>query len=148
MSYQEKKSIVNLISSLLISAIYAIIIYQKHVAGQFDLLNDYVAWGKVFLVFIGISAAAKIIINIIFNIINAIATRTEDLPITDERDKLIELKSGRNAYIVFVIGFALSFASLAIGFSPAEMFICLFAFGALAEIIDSTSQIYHYRKGV
>ena len=43
----------------------------------------------IFLIYIGASIVVRIIIQIIFHIINAIATREEKVPVTDERDKLI-----------------------------------------------------------
>ena len=65
MTYQEKKSVVNIISALLITGIYALIVYQRHLAGRFDLTQDYSKWGTIFLIFIGVSIVARIIIYII-----------------------------------------------------------------------------------
>ena len=148
MSYQEKKNIVNIISAILITGIYAYIIYQRHLDGRLNLMDDYSSWGYIFLIFIIISIVARIILYIIFHIINAIATRDEDIPITDERDKLIVLKATRNSYWTFSAGFALSVVSMSIGMTPVFLFIAFFASGFLAEIIDNVSQIYYYRKGI
>ena len=97
MSYQEKQNIVNIFSGLLVTIIYALMVYQRHQQGQFDLTDDFQSWGLVFLIFIGISVAVRIIIQIIFHIINAIATREEKVPVEDERDQLIKLKATRNS---------------------------------------------------
>jgi hypothetical protein len=148
MTYQEKKSIVNIISSLLIIIIYALIIYQRHQLGRFDLTVDYSKWGIIFLVFVGVSIVARIIIYIIFHIINAIVTREEDIPVTDERDKIIELKATRNAYRAFSIGFVLSVISLAIGMPVYGIIIAFFVCCVLGEIVENSSQIYYYRKGI
>ena len=72
MSYQEKQNIVNIFSGLLVTIIYALMVYQRHQQGQFDLTEDFRSWGRIFLVFIGISVVVRIIIQIIFHIINAI----------------------------------------------------------------------------
>lgn len=148
MTYQEKKNIVNIISALLISGIYALIVFQRHQAGRFDLTQDYHKWGIIFLVFIGVSIAARIVIYIIFHIVNAIATREEDIPVTDERDKLVELKGTRNFHYTFSIGFALAFISLALGTTPVFLFIAFFACCLLGDIVSNISQIYYYRKGI
>ena len=66
MSYQEKQNIVNILSGLLITVIYAIIIYQRQLQGRFDLTEDFSKWGVLFLIFIGVSVVARIIIQIIF----------------------------------------------------------------------------------
>jgi hypothetical protein len=148
MSYQEKKSIVNIISAMLITLIYAWIIYNKHMAGQFDLTEDYRTWGYIFLIFIGVSILARIVIYIIFHIINAIATQEEDIPVTDERDKLIELKATRNSYHVFSGGLAMALISMTIGMTPVFLFIAFFACCLLSEIVENISQIYYHRIGV
>lgn len=148
MTYQEKQSIVNIFSGLLITGIYAWIIYQKHSAGILDLTQDYKTWGIIFLIFIGVSIAARIIIYIIFHIINAIATREEDMPVSDERDKLIKLKSTRNSYYVFSMSFVLAFTGLAMGMQVYGIFIIFIISGLVSEIVDNSSQIWHYRKGI
>ena len=148
MTYQEKKNIVNIISSVLIIVTYALIIYQRHLDGRFDLTVDYSKWGFIFLIFIGISIVARIIIYIIFHIINAIVTREEDVPVTDERDKLIELKATRNAYYVFSVGFVLSVISLSVGMPVYGIIIAFFVCCFLAEIVENSSQIHYYRKGI
>lgn len=147
MSYREKENIINIFSGLLITTAFGWNIYQRHLEGNFDLTQDFSTWGKIFLIFIGVSIVARIIIYIIFNIINAIATRQEDIPIEDERDKLIKLKATRNSHYVFSGGFVLSILGLAIGMPIYWIFIAFVISGLLAEIIDNGSQIYYYRKG-
>ena len=148
MSYQEKQNIVNIFSGLLVTIIYAWMVYQRHMQGQYDLVNDFRTWGIIFLIFIGVSIVVRIIIQIIFHIINAIATREEDVPKEDERDKLIKLKATRNSYYAFTSGFVISVVGLALGMPVHWIFIAFVAFGLIAEILDNGSQIYYYRKGV
>ncbi len=148
MSYQEKQNVVNIFSGLLVTIIYALMVYQRHQQGRFDLTDDFQTWGRIFLVFIGISIVVRIIIQIIFHIINAIATREENVPVEDERDQLIKLKATRNSYYAFTSGFVLSVLGLAVGMPVHWIFIAFVAFGLIAEILDNGSQIYYYRKGI
>jgi len=148
MSYREKENIINIFSSLLISIAYALIVYQRHLEGRFDLTEDFQKWGVIFLIFIGVSIVVRIIIYIIFHIINAIATREHDIPVEDERDKLIKLKSTRNSHWVFSAGFMLSVMALASGMQVYGIFIVFIVSGVISEIIDNVSQIYFYRKGI
>ena len=148
MSYQEKQNIVNIFSGLLVTVIYALLVYQRHLQGNFDLTEDFRTWGIIFLIFIGISIVVRIIIQIIFHIINAIATRDEDVPVEDERDKLVKLKATRNSYYAFTSGFVLSVVGLALGMPVHWIFIAFVGFGLIAEILDNGSQIYYYRKGI
>lgn len=148
MSYREKENIVNIFSSLLITLIYAWMVYQRHLEGRFDLTEDFRSWGMIFIVFIIVTIVARIIIYIIFHIFNAIATREEDIPQEDERDKLIKLKAIRNSHWVFSVGFMLSIIGLAIGMPVYGTFIAFVISGVISEIIDNGSQIYYYRKGI
>ena len=148
MTYQEKQNIVIIFIGLLITPIYGIMVYQRHLQGRFDLTEDYRTWGVIFLIFMGVSIVARIIIYIIFHIINAIATREEEVPVEDERDKLVKLKSTRNSYYAFSGGFVLSVISLALGMPVYGIFIAFVGFGLIAEIIENSSQIYYYRKGI
>lgn len=148
MSYQEKQNIVNIFSGLLITAIYGWIVYQRHLQGRFDLTQDLRQWGIIMLIFIGISIVARIVIQIIFHIFNYIATREEEVPRQDERDKLIRLKATRNSHYAFSFGFMMAILSLAVGMPVYGLFIAFVGIGLLAEVIDNTSQMYYYRKGI
>jgi uncharacterized membrane protein len=148
MSYQEKQNIVNIFTGLLVTVIYALIVYQRQLQGNFDLREDFRTWGIIFLIYIGISIVVRIIIQIIFHIINAIATREEKVPVEDERDQLIKLKATRNSYYAFSSGFVISVVGLALGMPVHWIFIAFVGFGLIAEILDNGSQIYYYRKGI
>ena len=148
MGYREKESMVNIFSGILITVVYAWIVYQRHLEGQFDLTEDLNKWGVIFLIFIIVSVVARIIIYIIFHIINAIATKEEDIPVEDERDKLIKLKATRNSHYVFSGGFVLAIVGLSLGMPVYGIFIVFLISGLLSEIVDNGSQIYYYRKGI
>jgi len=148
MSYNEKENIVNIFSALAITITYALIIYQKQLQGQFDLTLDFQKWGVIFLIFMGVSVVARIIIYIIFTIINSIATRKEEKEILDERYKLIKLKATRNMHYTFSIGFLFSFIGLATGMPVYGIFLIFIGSCLISEIVDNLSQIYYNRKGV
>jgi hypothetical protein len=148
MSYREKENIINIFSGLLITAIFVWVVYQRHLDGRIDLTDDFQLWGKLFLIYAGVSIVARIIIYIIFHIINAIATKNDKIPDEDERDKLIKLKATRNSHYTFSIGFMTAIIYLALGFAPYVIFIVFVISGLVAEIIDNGSQMYYYRKGV
>lgn len=148
MSYEEKENIVNIFSALLISIGYSLIIYQKHLQGQFDLTTDFKIWGFIFLIFMGVSIVARIIIYIIFHIFNTIATGKEEKEVSDERGKLIKLKATRNSHYAFSGGLMLAIIALAIGMPVYGIFIAFVVSSVISELIDNGSQIYYNRKGV
>ncbi|MDY0295375.1 MAG: hypothetical protein RBQ71_06155 [Acholeplasmataceae bacterium] len=153
MTYQETKSLTNIISTIAITGIYAIIIYQRVLNGIADTSDVFKFWALTILIFIPISIAARIIIMIIFSIINATVqtAKGEEIDIddvVDERDKLIELKSMRISLIIFSLGFIIALGTQLIDMSHHMFFITLIAFGLISEIVSDISMMVYYRKGV
>jgi hypothetical protein len=153
MSYQESKSLTNIISTILITGIYALVVYQRYLNGVGDINDIFRFWSITILVFIPISIVARIIIMIIFSIINTAVQTAKgeeagELEITDERDKLIELKATRISLIVFSIGFILALVTQVTSTSHHMFFITLIIFGVFSEIVSETVTIIYYRKGI
>jgi len=148
MSYQEKKNVVSLISTILIFGSYCLYVFQMYQEGGIDSTNNFSFWGSVILILIPVSIAAKIIITIVFNIIYRIATNEKEPSFSDELDKLIALKATRNSHYVFLFGFLLSMGSLVMDMSPSVMFIILFSSGFVSELVGVFTQLYLYRRGV
>lgn len=148
MSYQEWRAIISLITGVLTT-----VLYTAYMIGRYPIANPYSPevfhfWGSYFLLLIVVSIVAKIAIAIVFAIIAAIATRQEEPPIMDERDRLVELKATRNSLYVFMAGFLLAMASLVFSLPPSVMFITLVCAGIASEMIGDISQFYFYRRGV
>jgi hypothetical protein len=147
MSYQEKRSLVSLIGTILVLGLYGLYVYHKYQDVILIMNNDFRFWGKAFFILIPVMIVAQIIIQIVFTIINKIVTN-EDMPtFSDERDKLIELKAIRISHWVFTLGFLLSMGTQAIGMQPWVMFITLVVSGFLAACTTEIIKIYLYRKG-
>jgi hypothetical protein len=104
-------------------------------------------WGRFFLILIPVSIAARIIIQILFVILNTIATREEISDRGDERTRLIELKSTRNGMWIFVLGFFLAMSALVAELQPSIMFVVLIGSGLLASLVSDVSEFYFYRRG-
>lgn len=90
---------------------------------------------------------------ILFSIINAVVQTAKgeeagELEITDERDKLIELKTTKISLMVFSIGFILALVTQVTSMSHHMFFITLIIFGVISEIVSETMTIIYYRKGI
>lgn len=147
MSYQERRALLNLIGSIIITSVYGF-----YMSGQYPDVDVYSVemfrfWGTFFLLLIPVSIVAKIILHILFSIANTIITQEAEPTITDERDKLIELKAMRNSLYVFGIGVMLAMGSLVLEMSPSMMFIILFMAGFICDLVGDLSQFYFYRRG-
>ncbi|MCR2822716.1 hypothetical protein [Lederbergia panacisoli] len=149
MTYQEKKSILSLISTILIFGIYCLYMYQQYPGGEMmGSAESFRYWGFFVLILTLVSIVAHIIISIIFNIVFRITTREKEPNFADELDKLIDLKAFRNSFFVFIAGFLLAMGSLII-YQPLQvMFIILITSGFLSDVTGTTTRLYHYRKGV
>jgi uncharacterized membrane protein len=147
MSFQEKRSIASLIATLLITPLYALYMLQRHPQGNLYSVETFRFWGAFFIILIPVTIVSKIAIHILFSILNTIATREEEPSITDERDRLVELKAVRLSTIVFSFGFVVAMVALLLDATPPIMFIILLAAGFVAEIISDLMQFFLYRRG-
>jgi hypothetical protein len=148
MTYQEKKSIVSLISAILIFGAYSLYMYPQYPQGGVESIETFRYWGSFVLILTVVSIIAHIIISIIFNIVFRITTNEKEPKFADELDKLIELKAFRNSFFLFILGFLLAMGSLIIYQPPHVMFIILILSGFLSDVTGSVTKLYHYRRGV
>jgi hypothetical protein len=148
MTYQEKKSIVSLISAVLIFVVYCAYKYPQYPNGGLEAADTYRYWGSFVLTLTLVSIIAHIIISIIFNIVFRITTGEKEPGFADELDKLIDLKAFRNSFFVFILGFLLAMGSLVISQPSQVMFVILIASGFISDVTGSVTKLYHYRKGV
>ncbi len=148
MSYQERRTIMSMLSGIIIFVGYSLYIYQKYNDRLFGNEIDLKFWATAILMMIPVSIVARIVIHIIFSIINEVTSREKDPKITDERDKLIDLRAGRNSHYVFGLGFMLGMLSLLFEGTPTYMmFVCFVLFGFLSEMIEGITRLYYYRRG-
>ena len=148
MSYQEKRSIVNIVSSILIMGGYAYYVFGINGAENKLLIEDFAFWAKFILILIPVTIVAKIIVYILFGIVNTVATREEMPSVTDERDKLIDLKAERVSHYLFIFGFMLGLIVLLTDWPQYLMFVVMISMGLIAEIVGESSRFYFYRKGL
>jgi uncharacterized membrane protein len=164
-SYKEKKTIVSLVTGLLILATYCIYTLNKIQLGT-AALDDLKFWATTILIFIGIGVVSLIIILIVFHILLSVTiavkeeiqngeyddkkiAKTLELDmVEDEMEKLIGLKAMRISFAVVGIGFIAALVSLVLNYSPAVMLnIMFFSFG-IGSMIEGFTQLYFYRRGV
>ena len=111
-------------------------------------MNNFKFWGKTILILLPIMIVAQIIVHILFAIINKILTN-EDMPtITDEMDRLIELKALRISHWIYPFGFFLAMGTQAFGMQPRVMIVILIVSCFSGCIFSEIAKIYYYRKGV
>lgn len=153
MSYQEKKGITNIISSILITTIYSIVIYQKYLNGLLDDENIFRFWAIIVLIFIPISIVARIIIMIIFHIVESIVQTArgndieDELSSLDERDRIFNMKASSTAMYIFSLGFIIALATQLFDVSNHIFFIVIMVAGFLTDLVSELMMIRYYRRG-
>lgn len=165
MSYQEKKTIVSIISGIILLATYCIYAFTR-VSLEMVAPDDLKFWATTMLIFIGIGIVSTIIIQIVFHILLSIAIavkkqvmgekcddkeieKTIDLEmVEDEMDKLIELKSMRVSFIIAGIGFVSALLSMVFYSSAAVLLNIIFLSFCVGAIAEGITRLYFYRKGI
>ncbi|WP_187696264.1 hypothetical protein, partial [Xanthovirga aplysinae] len=138
----------SMISNLLIFGIYYLMVWSRYQESSFTSTEEFRFWGAVILILIPVLIAAKIILYIIFSIINTIITREEEDFLKDEFGRLIESKATRNFHHVFMGGFLLSMGVLVIGLPPKTMFMILLFAIYVSSLTQDISEFYLLRKGI
>lgn len=147
MSYQEKRSIVYLISTLLIYTLYVV-----YVIARAPLMSDGSPqalrfWAGAILLLVPVEIIGTVVLHVIFSVINTVATKEKEPAVTDERDQLVELKAMRNGFYLFMLAFIGAIAVLVLGQPPAVMFN-LFVVGLFtSQLVGYATQFYLYRRG-
>jgi hypothetical protein len=174
MSYQQKKTLVSVVSGIILFISYCVLILPKYQIAENS--SDLKFWAISILSFIGVSIVVNIIIQIIFHILlsvsiavkeqvkneiekeitgtksnektmeNVIDKKIKMEMIEDERDKMIELKSLRVGYYISGVGIIASIFVLVIGLTPAIMLNVLFLSVMLGAIVEGIVQYYFYSK--
>lgn len=165
MSYQEKRTIVSIITGAFILGAYCIYAYGKYQSGAVPA-NDMKFWAGTILVFIGIGIAAAIVIQILFHILLSVAIAVQEKVrngscddkeiektigtemVEDEMDKLINLKSMRISFTVAGIGFIAGLVSLVLNCTPVVMLNTMFISFSAGSLLEGFTQLYFYSKGV
>lgn len=145
---KESRILVSMITTILVFGIYALYVWFSRIQGNPELVNDLQFWGKTILILIPIMVVAQIIIHILFYILNKIITNEEIPTISDEMDRMIELKAIRISHWLFGVGFLLAMGSQAIGMEPWVLFVTLIGSCFVSGIIEEAAKIYLYRKGL
>ena len=165
MSYQESRTIVNMISGALVLAAYCIRVFGRYQSGAVEA-GDLKFWAGSMLIFIGIGIVATIIIQIVFHILMSIGIAVKNKMVNeqyddrdieksinaqmmeDEMDKLIGLKSMQVGFAAAGIGFVTGLVSLVLGYSPVVMLNILFFSFSAGSLLEGATQLYFYRRGV
>lgn len=164
MSYQEKRAVVNIVSSILFGVAYVLYALNRYQSGMAEP-DDLKFWAVTMLKFIGVAVVAIIILQIVFHILMSIGIAVKETVkggksekdidrtikstfVEDEMDKLIGLKSSRIGFYIAGTGFAASLVSIMMNASSVVMLHIIFLSFFVAAVIEGIMNLYYYRRGV
>ena len=145
---KERIILVSLITTVSILVGYFLYVYFHNIAPQPEIVNDFKFWGKTILLLVPVMMVVQIIVHILFATINKIITNENMPSITDEMDRLIELKALRISHWIYPFGFFAAMATQAFGMKPWVMIVILTATCFSGCIFSDVAKIYYYRKGI
>jgi len=161
MDYQQKKSIVSIVESVAVVAVYCIYVLGKLRQGAVSM-EDTRFFAVTMLTFIGIGIAFTIAIQVVFHVLLSVSIAVREREkeskeiehainaamVEDERDKIIDLKSTRIPYMAAMLGFVAGLVMLALQYPVAVMLNILFIASGLGAVGEGVAKLLYYKAGV
>ncbi|MEL6250835.1 MAG: hypothetical protein AAFR87_02390 [Bacteroidota bacterium] len=146
-SYQENRTISYLISMLLVTAYYLCYLWEEFQKGTFETDTIPSEWGWTVLKLIAAQIVLSVFASIGVSIIYAILNREMEKEVSDERDKLFELKTNQLSFTMFGLGFLSSMLCLGLGTSPLLVLNLIVLSIFVGSMVGYVAKLYFYRRG-
>ncbi|MBG6131153.1 hypothetical protein IWQ47_002623 [Aquimarina sp. EL_43] len=148
MTTQEKRPIVFLIIDIITFLSYYIVLLNVYTSKVISM-GELPFWGASILLFIPIMIISRIVLYVLYSIMNSVMTKKEeDKFLTDEFGQLIKLRATRNFNNTFMIGFVITMGLLVLGISITTMFKLLFLSIFAAFVVQNLSEFYYAKKSI
>jgi len=147
MSSHEKNIYISLISTLMMFGIYCALVPLLYEGSNFLYSTNTRLVGKSVLSLMAACVIANFCLRQLIKIIAALRKQPCERSVTDERDKMIELKGMQVSYAVFAIGFVVSMSMLWAGYPAVPVFNVIIFSLILGEVFSGLVKIIQYRRG-
>lgn len=144
---KEREIIISTLGMLMVICLYALYVYNRYVIPEPEIINDPKFWGMAFVIMAPVMIVAMIVFMIIYAIMNKIITSQDISTVSDERDKLIDMKAMRITQVVNGIGMFLAIGSQALEMELWVLFVVLIASCFVGMFSEGIAKIYFYRRG-
>jgi hypothetical protein len=140
LSFREKSVGISLVATIVIFGYYFANVIEGFASDDLDQAD-------LFWLFVSV-VVMMIVVEVVLHIVLVIGAGQEYVDITDERDRIIELKATRNAYFLLTAGVIASFFGLLLATEPLLMANILLGFLVGDELLKFASQLYYYRRSI
>lgn len=148
MSKQETRIATGMVTNTIIFIAYFLIIIGMYQDGRFDGDDAARLVGQSVLILIGAQIVGNILVAILVAIGRAMVNGKDEEPdITDERDKLIELRALRLTFFLFGAAFVGTATALALGATLFTAFLMIIVALAGSDFIGNILRLVLYRRG-
>jgi heme/copper-type cytochrome/quinol oxidase subunit 2 len=148
MSHEERNVLTELLTNLIIIALFVVVLLRGTLAGDFDGPQGPQVWAVVVLKLIGASIAIGIVLAVLSAIIWHIVTGERSTLTRDERDRAIAGTGWRWAMIGSAIGFVGGIIALALGQGVIFALNLMLAGCALGDTFGNMAKFRAYRLGL
>lgn len=148
MSYEERNTVVTLISSLLVNAWFLNRIWIMYHDGTSTAPDGLQIWAQTMLWVVPVAIGSVIALTVLTNIVVGAISGETDRGIVDERDRKFEF-FGMGATMAFAVaGFLVSMILLALGYGGFVAFTVIYLSFFLGDIAGSLVKLGFYRAGI
>ena len=147
MTFQEKKSLVNIVGAFLLFGYFWFSVFPRHPTGGTDAETVLKFWGGTILWYVALSLAVHFVGQILTNIQHKASTKEQVSSLMDERDRLFELRVDRYSSLTFFFVFMLAMLVAVLNAAPMVVFQVLMVGLLGGQIVVNVVQFYLYRRG-
>lgn len=147
MTFQEKKSLVNIVGAFLLFGYFWFSVFPRHPTVGTDAETVLKFWGGTILWYVALSIAVHIVGQILTNILHTASTKEQVSSLMDERDRLFELRVDRYSNYTFFFVFMLAMLLAVLNAAPTVVFQVLLVGLLAGQIVVNVVQFYLYRRG-
>lgn len=147
-TFQEKKSLVNIVGALLLFGYFAVSVFPRHppTVGT-DAQTVLKFWGGTILWYVALSLVVHFALQFLTNLLHTASTREQVSSLMDERDRLIEMRIDHYSNYTFFSVFMLAMLLAVLNVAPTVIFQGLMVGLLISQIVGYVVQFYLYRKG-
>lgn len=148
MSFEERNTVIYIVVSLIIAAVFGSQIWTGTTDGSFAGMEGLVSWARTVLWMVPLGVVITIAAVILGQIIYGITTGDGDMDTaSDERDHEVSARAARVTMVIFSLGWLAAIVLIASAYPIiAALNLMLFA-GWLSDLIGNLVKLRIYRNG-
>jgi hypothetical protein len=147
MSFSERSIVAELVTSLIVIALFTWLLVSRMEAGAFDGPEGLQAWARQVLWMIPVGIGTGIGVTLLLAMAHHASAREAFDGLVDERDRLITLWGWKVTAITVSAGFIAALGALAWGLTPLFAMNLMLASFALGDVAGNLAKMLRYRRG-